>query len=175
MKKEGVNYSLIMNTGEVQGIVTYRDFMKILERRSSGPQLPMYIVGLPDDPFRAAAVRRSSPTPFSFSGRRFPEISEARAIIKTGETKSSKRKCQVDVLVLSPKERYSYSVFSYEVADAFDQVNTWAKRLVSQRKDSRRKPTSRRTPKSPADSSSSTRCLQLSAPAVLPVQNRLLA
>ncbi len=143
MKKDRVNYSLVMNTGEVQGIITYRDFMKILERRNSGPQLPMFIVGLPDDPFRAAAVSRKFKDAVQLLRKSFPEISEARAIIKTGETKSTKRKCQVDVLVISPKERYSYSVFSYEVADAFDQVNTWAKRLVSQRKDTHRKPSSR--------------------------------
>ncbi len=58
MHKEGSNYSVVLNTGEVQGMVTYRDFMKVLARRSAAPQLPMYIVGLPDDPFSAAAVRQ---------------------------------------------------------------------------------------------------------------------
>jgi CBS domain-containing protein len=149
MKKEGGNYSLIMNTGELQGILTYRDFMKILERRSAKPQLPMYIVGLPDDPFSAAAVRVKFTDSVQLLRKAFPEVSEARAIIKAGETRSTKRKCQVDVLVLSPKERYSYSVFSYEVADAFDQVNTWAKRLVALRKAKKRKPTSRRNPEAP--------------------------
>jgi CBS domain-containing protein len=149
MRKEGSNYSVVLNTGEVQGIVTYRDFMKVLARRSATPQLPMYIVGLPDDPFSAAAVRQKFTEAIQLLRKGFPEISEARAIIKTGETRSSKRKCQVDVLILSPKERYSYSVFSYEVADAFDQVNTWAKRVFSQRKVGRRKPTSRRSAEGP--------------------------
>ncbi len=149
MKKEGANYSLILNTGEVQGIVTYRDFMKVLERRSAKPQLPMYIVGLPDDPFGAAAVREKFTYAVQLLRKAFPEVSEARAIIKTGDTRSAKRKTQVDVLILSPKERYSYSVFSYEVADAFDQVSDWAKRLVSQRKDQKRKPTSRRNAEGP--------------------------
>jgi hypothetical protein len=123
--------------------------MKILERRSAKPQLPMYIVGLPDDPFSAAAVRVKFTDSVQLLRKAFPEVSEARAIIKAGETRSTKRKCQVDVLVLSPKERYSYSVFSYEVADAFDQVNTWAKRLVALRKAKKRKPTSRRNPEAP--------------------------
>ena len=149
MRKEGANYSVVMNTGEVQGIVTYRDFMKVLVRRNATPQLPMYIVGLPDDPFDAAAVREKFTEAIQLLRKGFPEISEARAIIKTGETKSAKRKCQVDVLILSPRERYSYNVFSYEVADAFDQVNAWAKRLISQRKDVHRKPTSRRSSEGP--------------------------
>jgi CBS domain-containing protein len=149
MNKEGANYSVVINTGEVQGIVTYRDFMKVLVKRSVAPQLPMYIVGLPDDPFDAAAVRQKFTEAIQLLRKAFPEISEARAIIKTGETKSAKRKCQVDVLILSPKERYSYNVFSYEVADAFDQVNAWAKRVISQRKDDHRKPTARRSSDGP--------------------------
>jgi CBS domain-containing protein len=152
MHKEGANYSVVMNTGEVQGIVTYRDFMKVLLRKSSTPQLPMYIVGLPEDPFEAAAVRQKFTETVQFLRKGFPEISEARAIIKTGEKRSPRQKCQVDVLIMSPKERYSYSVFSYAVADAFDQVNSWAKRLFSQRKERRRRPASRRSAEDPRSS-----------------------
>jgi CBS domain-containing protein len=134
MHREGANYSLILNTDELQGIVTYRDCMRVLLRKTSAPQLPMYIVGLPDDPFSAAAVRTKFAEAVRLLRRGFPEISEARAVIKTGDKKSSKKRFQVDVLISSPKERYSYGVYSYEVADAFDQINDWAKRLISQRK-----------------------------------------
>ena len=105
----------------------------------------MYIVGLPDDPFSAAAVREKFAEAITLLRKGFPEITEARAVIKTGSTSSPKRRFQVDVLILSPKERYSYSVHSYEVADAFDEVNSWAKRLFSQRKTDHRRPTSRRS------------------------------
>ena len=143
MRKAGSNYSVVMNTGEIQGIVTLRDFMKILARRTAAPPLPMYVVGLPDDPFEAAAAREKFTEAIQLLRKGFPEITEARAIIKASVMKSSKKRCQVDVLILSPKERYSYSVFSYQVADAFDMVNDWAKRLISQRKNDRRKPTTR--------------------------------
>jgi hypothetical protein len=133
-----------MNTGELQGIVTFRDFMRVLRRRSDSPPLPMYIVGLPDDPFSAAAVREKFTEAVRTLQKGFPEVSEARAVIKAAETSGHRVKSQVDVLIASPKERYSYSVFSYQVADAFDQVNGWAKRLISQRKDERLKLRSRR-------------------------------
>jgi CBS domain-containing protein len=148
LNKEKTNYSIIMNTGEIQGIVTYRDFMKLLLRRSQAPQLPVYIVGLPEDPFEAAAVTRKFTEAIQLLRKGFPEISEARAIIKAGAAKSSKRRFQVDVLILSPKERYSYSVFSYAVADAFDQVNSWAKRLFAQRKELRLRSRPKRNPES---------------------------
>lgn len=137
MKKQASNYSAVLNTGELQGIVTYRDFMKVLQRRNANVPLPMYIVGLPDDPFSAAAVREKFTEAVRTLQKGFPEITEARAVIKAAETSGHKVKSQVDVLIASPKERYSYSVFSYQVADAFDQVDGWAKRLISQRKDER--------------------------------------
>ncbi len=139
MKEEQSNYSMIVNTGELQGIVTYRDFMKVLLRRSAPAQLPVYIVGLPDDPFSAAAVRQKFTEAIRTLRKGFPEMSEARAVIKSAEAGGPKQKSQVDVFIASPKERYSYSVFSYEVADAFDQVNAWAKKLNSQRKKARLK------------------------------------
>ena len=149
MHKEGANYSVVTNTGEVQGILTYHDFMKVLLHRASEPQLPVYIVGLPEDPFEAAAVRQKFTEAVQLLRKGFPEISEARAVIKTGEKRTSKKRCQVDVLILSPKERYSYSVFSYAVVDAFDQVNAWSKRLSSRRKGTRRKPSSRKNAEAP--------------------------
>jgi CBS domain-containing protein len=144
MRKESSNYSIILNTGEVQGIVTYRDFLKALLKRNTSPDLPIYIVGLPDDPFEAAAVGQKFTEAIQLLRKGFPEITEARAIMKTGSAKSGKKRCQVDVLILSPKERYSYSVSSYAPADAFDLVNSWAKRLFSQRKNRKRKPSPRR-------------------------------
>ena len=150
MDKEKSNYSIILNTGELQGIITIRDFMKILlRRRTEGPNLPMYVVGLPEDPFEAAAVRKKFTEAVQLLRKSFPEIAEARAVIKASELRSAKKRCQVDVLIISPKERYSYSVFSFAVADAFDQVNAWAKRLISQRKNSREKSSSRRRPEVP--------------------------
>jgi len=145
MLKENSNYSVIFNTGEVQGIVTYGDFLKALVKRDASPDLPIYIVGLPDDPFEAAAVGQKFTEAIQLLRKGFPEITEARAVIKSGAGKSGKKRCQVDVMILSPKERYSYSVSSYAPADAFDAVNSWAKRLFAQRKGRRRKPSSRKT------------------------------
>ena len=133
MSNNRTNYSVVMNIeqGEVQGIITYRDFMKLLKSEKKGEPIPMYIVGLPEDPFEAGAARQKFTTVIELLKRGFPEITEARAIIKAGETKSPRKKYQVKIFINSPYGHYSYKVFGYELPDTFDYVNAWAKKLIS--------------------------------------------
>jgi len=139
MSRENHNYSLIMNSGELQGIITYRDFLRLLTRGGSTLQLPIYIIGLPNDAFDAAMARQKFVDSVKLLKKSFPDITEARAIIKSGDTKATKKRSEVKVLVLSPKERFSYSVLSYELADAFDEVHAWAKKAVSEHKSNPRR------------------------------------
>ena len=141
MSKSGSNYSVIVGTGEIQGIVTYRDFLRVLTKKASQSSIPMYIVGLPDDPFEAGAARKKFQSAVELLSRSVPDISEARAIIKMGETKSPKKKYEVKVFLIHPRDHYSYSVRSFELADAFDEVNNWVKELVQ-----RSRPRKQRTP-----------------------------
>jgi len=130
MSKSGSNYSVIVGTDEIHGIVTYRDFLTVLARKATESSIPMYIVGLPDDPFEAGTARTKFLGAVELLRRSVPDISEARAIIKMGETKSPKKKYEVKVFLVHPRDHYSYSVRSYELADAFDEVNNWVKELV---------------------------------------------
>jgi len=130
MAKSGSNYCLIMSTDELQGIVTYRDFLTVLARRAVSDSIPMYIVGLPDDPFEAETARTKFQGAVELLRRSMPDITEARAVIRMGEIKSPQKKYEVKVFLVHPREHYSYSVRSYELADAFDEVNNWVKELV---------------------------------------------
>ncbi len=141
MSKKGSNYSVILSMGEIQGIVTYRDFLTVLERKGAASSIPMYIVGLPDDPFEAETARKKFQGAVELLRRSVPDISEARAVIKMGETKSPKKKYEVKVFLVHPREHYSYSVRSFELADAFDEVNNWVKEIVQ-----RSRPRKQRTP-----------------------------
>ena len=141
MSKTGSNYSVITSTDEIQGIVTYRDFLTILTKKASQSSIPMYIVGLPDDPFEAETARKKFQSAVELLRRSVPDISEARAVIKMGETKSPKKKYEVKVFLVHPRDHYSYSVRSFELADAFDEVNNWVKELVQ-----RSRPRKQRTP-----------------------------
>jgi CBS domain-containing protein len=130
MSSKKANYSIIMNVDEVQGIVTYRDFMKILTLRLA-EETPIYIVGLPDDPFEAEEAKSKFLAAVRLLRKRIPDITEARAVIKMGETKSPKKKYQVRILIISPKRQFSYRIFSYELADAFDSIDDWVKKILS--------------------------------------------
>jgi CBS domain-containing protein len=130
MSKGGSNYSVIVGTDEIQGIVTYRDFLRVLTRKAAKSSIPMYIVGLPEDPFEAESARKKFLGAVELLRRSVPDISEARAVIKMGETKSPKKKYEVKVFLVHPREHFSYSVRSFELADAFDEVNNWVKELV---------------------------------------------
>lgn len=142
MSNKGANYSVIMSVGEILGIVTYRDFMKMLIRQKT-ESIPVYMVGLPEDPFEAELARTKFTTAIQHLRMGLPEITEARAIIKIGETSAPRKKYQVRVLVTSPYRRYNYRVFSYELADAFDYVDGWSKKLLSQRESRLKRRTNR--------------------------------
>lgn len=141
MSKSGANYSVIVSADEIQGIVTYRDFLAMLSKKASASSIPMYIVGLPEDPFEAETAREKFTRAVELLRRSVPDISEARAVIKMGETKSPKKKYEVKVFLVHPREHYSYSVRSFELADAFDEVNNWVKELIQ-----RSRPRKQRTP-----------------------------
>ncbi|MDG6906791.1 MAG: CBS domain-containing protein [Nitrososphaerota archaeon] len=139
MSRSSANYSVITNMGEVQGIITYRDFMKLLLKPKAGEDIPMYIIGLPEDPFEAEAAREKFQRVVQLLWRGLPEMTEARAIIKAGETKAARKKFRVSIFIMSPYWRHSYSVFGYELPDAFDYIEIWGKKLISKHQGKRRR------------------------------------
>jgi CBS domain-containing protein len=131
MNKGKANYSIITGLGELQGIITYRDFMGLLLRREEEGLPMMYVIGLPEDPFEAEAAREKFQRVVQLLRRGFPDMTEARAIIKAGETKAPRKKYRVSIFIQSPYWRHNYHVFAHELPDAFDYIEKWAKTLLS--------------------------------------------
>jgi CBS domain-containing protein len=129
MKKLGKTYSVITSFDEIQGIITHRDFMRILSQKPSD-NIPMYMVGLPEDPFEAEAAREKFSRIVKLVRKGYPDTLEARAIIKAGETKSARRRYQVQIFIMSPRRRYNYTAFGFELPNVFDEIEDWAKKLV---------------------------------------------
>jgi CBS domain-containing protein len=144
MRRRATNYSVILNTGEVQGIATYRDFMKLLLQKERSSPVPMYVVGLPEDSFAAGMVRSKFLESVQLLTKVFPDINEARAVIEMEGNNPQRKKNLVKVTILSPRQRYSYEVFSYDLGTSFDRVHVWAKKLVAQNKPDRKRSTERR-------------------------------
>jgi CBS domain-containing protein len=148
MKKLGKTYSVITGFDEIQGIITQRDFMRVLTQKAP-ETIPMYVVGLPEDPFEAEAAREKFSRIVKLIRKGHPDTLEARAIIKAGETKSARRRYQVQVFITSPRRRHNYTAFGFELPNVFDEIEDWAKRIVG-RYDKRQRRT-RADPGAPFD------------------------
>ncbi|MEM2875599.1 MAG: CBS domain-containing protein, partial [Candidatus Bathyarchaeia archaeon] len=80
MIEQGKPYSIVKLWHELQGIVTYRDFMVFLAEPEE-LDIPVYIVGLPDDPFEAELARVKFMRGAKALLRSFKKIDEIRSTI----------------------------------------------------------------------------------------------
>ncbi|MDG6905864.1 MAG: CBS domain-containing protein [Nitrososphaerota archaeon] len=133
MLRTGSNYSVIVSGDEIQGIVTYRDFLKLLPK-SDGSKTPFTIVGLPEDPLQSEMAKKKFKTSVALLSKIIPNLIEARAVIKSGETKAPKKRYHVQVFISTTDSRRSYQVSSFDLARAFEEIEVWTKKLASQRR-----------------------------------------
>jgi CBS domain-containing protein len=143
MAKNRSQYSILTNMDEIQGIITYRDFMRMLSHApdDGSNSVPMYIIGLPEDPFEAEASREKFTRIVQLLRKSEPKLTEARAIIKSGEVKGARRqKYEVQIFVSTPYRHLNYKATGYELPEVFDEISRWSKRLVAKSDgDSRRR------------------------------------
>ncbi|MDG7001814.1 MAG: CBS domain-containing protein [Nitrososphaerota archaeon] len=130
MLRSGSNYSVIMGSDEVQGIVTYHDFIKLLSVPQS-VETPVSIIGLPEDPFQSEMAKQKFQSSVKLLSKAWPHLTEARAIIKSGESKAPKKKYEVQVFISSENQHHSYKVVSYDLAKAFEEIEKWIKKLTA--------------------------------------------
>jgi len=135
MLRMGKTYSLVTVLDIVEGIVTPRDFVKLLAEPEAKPEIPVYIVGLPDDPFEAEATKSKFLNVIGRLKKAFPEIEEARSIIKTPESMAMKerRRYEVDVAIKTPKGIVNYTHAGWELPSIYDELATRLKRMLTQK------------------------------------------
>lgn len=132
MMEKKKTYALATIWNELQGIVTYRDFITLLEEPIK-LDVPAYIVGLPDDPFEADLARKKFLKQAKVLYRSFSKIEEIRATIKTKKVTKYRQRYEVDVLIIIRGKGYSYSERGWELATIFDSITDKMKRLLSER------------------------------------------
>jgi hypothetical protein len=115
---------------EVQGIITYRDLMRLLVEPRKPDSIPMYIVGLPEDPFEAEATREKFTRVVKFLQKGI-QLTEARAVIKAKDKKLARTKYEVQIFISTVNEHFNYKGTGYELPEVFDGITNWSKRLVS--------------------------------------------
>jgi len=136
MIKLGKTYSLVGVWGELQGIVTYRDFMKLLEARKQSSEIPISIVGLPQDPFESEVAKTKFSRVVSLLRRAYPMITEGRCTIKTSPSgnRRGRKRYEVAVSVKTPRDLFTYSEEGWELVEIFDVISGRMKRLLSQKR-----------------------------------------
>lgn len=130
--------ALVQFGEELHGILTYRDFVKLLAGHRK-PSLPVYIVGLPGDPFEAEMARTKFIRTVKLLSKSYTEILEARATLKTKSTrKSGRKRYEVKASVHMPGRTFAYSATGWDLPKIFDQISDGLKKKMTRRKVSRK-------------------------------------
>lgn len=129
---EESSYALVSRWGELMGIVTLRDLMRLIP--SAGKKEPRcYMVGLPDDPFEGEAAKMKFEKLSRALAKAFPQVEETRAVIKSKKAPRGRGRYEVSVSVYSPREMYTYSEEGNDLPEIFDLMAPRIKRILTSR------------------------------------------
>jgi ribosome-associated translation inhibitor RaiA len=145
MIEQDKTYAVAEFGEELQGIVTYRDFVGFLAEPEE-TAVPAYIIGLPNDPFEAQLAQIKFIKEANALRKSFPNIEEIRATIKTKQVSSGKHRYEVSVSIKTHGKIYAYSADGWDLPLAFDGIQSKMKRLLTQKPDRRRRESIRKLP-----------------------------
>ena len=102
--------------------------------------VPVFIVGLPEDPFEAEATKAKFRRIVSQLRKVFPNIVEARSVIKSRFSKPGKERgrYEVTVQIRTPTDSYTYSEEGWELPAVYDVITDRLKRLMTHKRKPRR-------------------------------------
>jgi len=133
MMENEKTYYIVHHWREIQGIVTYRDFVFFLAEPEK-LDIPAYIVGLPDDPFEAQLARIKFMRNAKALRKSFPKIEEIRSTIRTKDISGGRCRYEVNVLIRIAGERYIYSQDGWELPSIFDSITDKMMRLLTKKR-----------------------------------------
>ena len=145
MIEHGKTYYVVNLWHEVQGIMTYRDFIFFLAEPEK-LDIPAYIVGLPDDPFEAQLARIKFMRNAKALRKSFPKIEEIRSTIRTEDISGDRRRYEVDVSVRAAGKVYFYSQNGWDLPSIFDSIVDRMKRILIKKQVKRRRRSRRKFP-----------------------------
>jgi CBS domain-containing protein len=130
---------LVTQWEELQAISTQRDFMTLLAEVEPAPEFPVFIVGLPEDPFEAEATKSKFKRAVNQLYKVFPDILEARSVIKSKFKAGRDRgRYEVTVQIRTPVDSFSYSDEGWDLPELYDLITDRLKRLMTDKQKPRR-------------------------------------
>lgn len=130
MISAGSSYCIIKVWDEIQGIITYRDIVALLGEKIE-EDIPMFIVGLPDEPLDAELAKSKFANITKFMRRIHPDIEQVRCHIKLRRVLGSRKRYEIDVHVRSTHGNISYTNVGWDLAKLFDEMNHALKKRVA--------------------------------------------
>jgi len=131
---------LVTQWEELQAISTQRDFMALLAETEPEPEVPVFIIGLPEDPFESEATKAKFKRTVNHLYRVFPDIIEARSVIKSKFKAGRDRgRYEVAVQIRTPRNSFSYSEEGWELPVLYDLISDRLKRLMTHKQTPRRR------------------------------------
>ena len=130
MINAGSTYCIIRVWDEIQGIITFRDIVALLGEKME-EDIPMFIVGLPDEPFDAELAKSKFTNITRFLRKIHPDIEEARCHIKLRSVQGARKRYEIDVHILSTHGNISYTNIGWDLAKLFDEMIDALKKKVS--------------------------------------------
>lgn len=133
------SYCIVKLWEEVQGIITYRDIISLLGEKIE-EKIPVYIIGLPDDPLEAELAKSKFANLLKLLRRIYPEILEARCRIKLKDIVGRRKRFEVDAHIITGHGNISYTANGYDLARIYDELSDALKKKVSHKHVNKGKP-----------------------------------
>ncbi len=132
MIRTGSSYCIIKVGDEIQGIITYRDIVALLGEKIE-KDIPMFIIGLPDEPFDAELAKSKFANISKFLKKIYPDIEQARCNIKLRRVLGARKRYEIDVRIIPTHGTISYTNTGWDLAKLFDEMSNVLKKKISHR------------------------------------------
>ena len=131
MINRGTPYTLVTRLGELTGIITYRDIIRLIANSIEEEETPISLLGLPSDPFESELIKKKFKTIVSTMRRAYPDITKASLVIRTTTNdRRSRDRYEVTVRLSRPGKVHSYSDWGWNLASVCDKLTLRLKKLL---------------------------------------------
>ncbi len=141
--EKGRTAAVVVAGGAIRGIVTLRDYVKLLAVQPEPTGQPVYVVGLPENDYESAIAESKFRRSIVSLSHVYPEIDEARATVKAFPKGKERKHFEVHVLIRMPKHQFEFIEEGWSIEEVFENIGMKIKRLMTKPRDS---PSRRRFP-----------------------------
>jgi len=133
--KSDSTYTIVKSQeNNILGIITHRDIVALLGEQIQ-QDIPVYIMGLPDDPFEAELVKSKFTNLIKLLSKTSPDIEEARCRIRIADVGGERVRYQIKVNIFTPHKRHVYtSDREYDLGRIFEEMSNSLKNQLAHKK-----------------------------------------